>query len=196
MKKLFVLLGLLLILLPASTVMAANSTFGIAWGISVPTGDTKDFASGVSFRGMSVEWRNFYMRDAAYGINIGWNVFNESSEETKFFTNGAVTGKHWTYTNAIPIYASWFKYFSDDRRSSRFYAGINVGTAWIERRAEMGMYQLTEDKWHFAIAPEVGWNLPWDSFLGYVGARYHYAFEAGDVKAQQWLEFKIGFGLD
>jgi hypothetical protein len=196
MKRFFVLLGLLLILMPVSAVRAGNSTFGIAWGISVPTGDTNDFISKVSFRGMSVEWRNFYMRDAAYGINVGWNVFNQTDDETMYFTNGAVTGKRWHYVNAIPIYGSWFKYFSDDRRSSRFYAGINAGTAWIERRTEMGMYQLTEDNWHFAVAPEVGWNLPWDSFLGYVGARYNYAFKAGDMEAQQWIEFKIGFGLD
>ena len=196
MKRFFVLFGLLLILLPTAEVRADNSTFGIAWGISVPTGDTNDYISKVSFRGMSVEWRNFYMRDAAYGINVGWNVFNETNDETLFFTNGAITGKRWHYTNAIPIYAGWFKYFNDDRRSSRFYAGINAGTAWIERRTEMGMYQLTEDNWHLAVAPEVGINLPWDSFLGYVGVRYHYAFEAGDMEAQQWIEFKVGFGLD
>jgi len=196
MKRLFVLFGLLLILLSSGAAMADNSTFGIAWGISVPTGDTNDYISQVSFRGMSVEWRNFYMRDAAYGINVGWNVFNQTNDETMFFDNGAVTGKRWHYVNAIPIYAGWFKYFSDDKRSSRFYAGINVGSAWIERRTEMGLYQLTNDNWHFAVAPEVGMNLPWDSFLGYVGVRYHYAFEAGDSEAQQWIEFKVGFGLD
>ncbi len=196
MKRFFVLFGLLLILLPATDVRADNSTFGIAWGISIPTGATKDFTSDVSFRGMSVEWRNFYMRDSAYGINVGWNVFNESDDSTVFFDNGAITGKRWSYINAIPIYGAWYKYFSDDKRSSRFYAGINAGTAWIEQRTEMSLYQLTQDNWHLAIAPEVGMNMPWDSFLGYVAVRYHYAFEAGDVKAQQWIEFKIGFGLD
>ena len=196
MKRFLVLFGLLLMLLPTAEVRADNSTFGIAWGIGVPTGDTNDYISEVSFRGMSVEWRNFYMRDAAYGINVGWNVFNETNDGTMIFTDGAVTGKHWRYVNAIPIYGSWFKYFSTDQRSSRFYAGINAGTAWIERRTEMGLYQVTNDNWHLAIAPEVGWSLPWDSFLGYVGVRYHYAFEAGDSEAQQWIEFKIGFGLD
>jgi len=145
---------------------------------------------------MSVEWRNFYMRDAAYGINVGWNVFNETDDSTVFFDNAAITGKRWHYINAIPIYGAWYKYFSDDKRSSRFYAGINAGTAWIEQRTEMSLYQLTEDNWHFAVAPEVGMNLPWDSFLGYVAARYHYAFKTGDMEAQQWIEFKIGFGLD
>lgn len=196
MKRFFVLLGLLLILLPAGTVRADNNAFGIAWGISVPTGDTNDFVSKISFRGASAEWRNFYMRDAAYGLNVGWNVFNETDDSTVYFENAAVTGKRWNYVNAVPCYGSWFKYFSDDRRSSRFFAGLNAGGAWIERRTDVGLVSIKEDNWHFAVAPEVGWQLPWDSFLGYVSARYHYAFKAGDVEAQQWLEFKIGFGLD
>ncbi len=196
MKRFIVLLGLLLILLPVTAVRADNNTFGIAWGISIPTGDTGDFISKVSFRGASVEWRNFYLRDAAYGINVGWNVFNEEDDSTIQFNNGAVTGKHWSYINAVPVYGSWFKYFSDDKRSSRFFAGINAGGAWIERRTDIGLTRFEEDNWHFALAPEAGWILPWDSFLGYVSARYHYAFKAGNMEAQQWLEIKIGFGLD
>lgn len=196
MKRFIVLLGLLLILVPSGAVRADNSVFGVAWGVSVPTGDTKDFISKVSFRGASAEWRNFYMRDAAYGINIGWNVFNESDDSTVSFENAAVTGKRWSYINAVPIYGGWFKYFSDDKRSSRFFAGFNAGGAWIERRMDVGFVSISEDNWHFAVAPEIGWQLPWDSFLGYVGARYHYAFKAGNMEAQQWLEFKIGFGLD
>ncbi|MEN8006608.1 MAG: hypothetical protein ABFS42_06300 [Candidatus Krumholzibacteriota bacterium] len=196
MKRFIALLGLLLILAPAGAARADNNSFGIAWGISVPTGDTNDFASKMSFRGASAEWRNFYLRDAAYGLNVGWNVFNEDDVSTVSFANAAVTGKRWNYVNAVPVYASWFKYFSDDRRSSRFYAGMNVGSSWIERRTDIGLVSLKESNWHFALAPEVGWQLPWDSFLGYVGVRYHYAFEAGNMDAQQWLEFKIGFGLD
>ena len=152
---------------PTADVRADNNTFGIAWGVSVPAGDTRDFISRMSFRGSTVQ-----------------------------FPNGAITGKRWHFINAVPIYAGWFKYFNGDKRSSRFYAGMNAGTAWIERRTEISLYALTDTNRHFAVAPEVGWQLPWDSFLGYVGARYHYAFKAGDTRAQQWFEFKIGFGLD
>jgi hypothetical protein len=196
MKRFIVLLGLLLIVLPTGAVRAGDNTFGIAWGISVPTGDTKDFVSKVSFRGASLEWRNFYTRDMAYGLNVGWNVFNQDDNSTVEIDNGAITGKRWNYINAVPIYASWFKYFSHDKRSKRMFAGLNGGTAYIERRTEVGFIGLEDANWHFALAPELGFMLPWDSFLGYISARYHYAFAAGDMEAQQWLEFKIGFGLD
>jgi len=190
------MLGLLLILLSSGSALADNNAFGIAWGISVPTGDTHDFIPRMSFRGASAEWRNFYMRDSAYGFNVGWNVFNQSNDGTVYYENAAVTGKRWNYVNAVPVYASWFKYFNDDRRTSRLFVGMNAGGAWIERRTDVGLVSIKEDNWHFAVAPEIGWQLPWDSFLGYVSARYHYAFKAGNMEAQQWLEFKIGFGLD
>ena len=196
MKRIFVLLGLLLILLPGGAAQADNNTFGIAWGISVPFADTKDYTSKVSFRGLSAEWRNFYTRDMAYGINVGWNVFNEEDDSTVYVDNAAFTGKRWNYINAVPIYASWFKYFSHDKRSKRVFAGLNAGTLYMERRTEVGFIGIDEDTWHFALAPEVGFQLPWDAFLGYISARYHYAFKGGDVEAQQYLEFKIGFGLD
>lgn len=196
MKRFIVLLGLLVILMSTGAANAANSTFGVAWGISVPTADTKDFVPNVSFRGASAEWRNFYTRDMAYGINVGWNVFNQQDDGTVNSGNIALTGNRWKYINAVPIYASWFKYFSDDKRSSRLFLGLNGGTAYIERRIEIGTMAFDDDNWHLALAPEIGWQLPWDSFLGYVSARYHYAFAAGDQEAQQWLEFKIGFGLD
>lgn len=196
MKRFVLLLGLLLILLSVSAVRADNNTFGVAWGISIPTGDTSDYISKVSFRGASFEWRNFYQRDAAYGINVGWNVFNDEDDSTVNLNNAAVTGKHWKYINAVPIYAGWFKYFNDDPRAKRFYAGINAGGAWIERTADIGLVRLQGDNWHFALAPEVGMHLPWDAFLGYIGVRYHYAFKAGDSEAQQYFEFKVGFGLD
>ena len=195
MKRFIAVLGLLLILLPVAA-RADNNAFGIAWGISVPSGDTRDYISKISFRGASVEWRNFYLRDAAYGLNVGWNVFNEERDDTIVFDQGAVTGKNWNYVNAVPVYAGWFKYFNTDRRSSRFFAGGNLGAAWIQRRTDIGLVRFEEANWHFALAPEVGWQLPWDSFLGYVAARYHYAFKAGNMEAQQWLELKIGFGLD
>ena len=36
MKRFMVMLGLLLILLPAGSARADNNTFGIAWGVSLP----------------------------------------------------------------------------------------------------------------------------------------------------------------
>jgi hypothetical protein len=190
------LLACLLVLLAAGPARADGSAFGLAWGVSLPTGDTGDYVSKVSFRGASVEYRHYYRPDATWGLNVGWNVFNERTDETLVLGDVAATGRIWRYVNAVPIYAQWATTFSTDRRASRFFAGLNAGTIWIERRTDMGLWRLDDKTWHPALAPEVGVHLPYDSILGFVSLRYHYAFKAGDAEAQQWLELRIGFSMD
>lgn len=196
MKRFIVLIMLGTLLGTAAPSSAENDSFGLAWGVSLPLGDTGDYISNVSFRGASMQWRHYYQRDASYGLNIGWNVFNKSSFTTLDTGDLTVTGNLWQYINAVPIYADWCAYFATDRRDFRPYVGINAGTAWIERRTEMGLAQIEEENWHLAVAPEIGVNSPYNWFLGYVALRYHYAFAAGDAEAQQWLEMKIGFSFD
>ena len=196
MRKISILFSLLLVLGTASIAQAGNNTFGVAWGLGVPLGATRDFTPDFSFRGASVEWRHFYMRNAAYGVNIGWNLFSTNDNSTVENGNLTVSGNRWKYTNAVPLYAGWFKYFGGDKRSGRWVVGLNAGTAWIEQRILISTTSITKSSWHFAFAPEVGMQMPMDSFLGYVGVRYHYALETNNMDAQQWLEFKIGFGFN
>jgi len=193
MKKTLVLL-VLLSLIAASA--QAQSTFGAAWSLGIPTGNTSDFASGFSFRGVSLDWRNFRSRDVAIGASIGWNVFNEEESGTRDFGDVAVTGKNWNYVNAIPIYVNGYKYFGEDRRTTRFFAGLNAGTIWVERRTEFSLYALDDKNWHLAVAPEVGVQLPWSSFLGYAAVRYNVGFSSGEADTQSWIDIRLGFGLD
>jgi hypothetical protein len=196
MKRILMTIMLGAIIGSTGPATAANDSFGLAWGVSLPTGDTADYISNVSFRGASTQWRHYYRHDASYGLNIGWNVFNKSSNTTLTLGDLTATGNLWQYINAVPIYADWCVYFETDRRNMRPYVGLNAGTAWIERRTEMGLLMVEEENWHLAVAPEFGVNSPYDWFIGYVALRYHYAFPAGGAEAQQWLELKIGFSFD
>ena len=66
----------------------------------------------------------------------------------------------------------------------------------VQRRMEMGIYQVTESEWMPALAPEFGMQMPWDAFLGWAAIRYNYGFATGEFDAQQWVELRIGFGLN
>ncbi len=189
-------LALILLLAVGAGAAQADSVFGVAWAPSVPTGDTNAFAPGLSLRGVSLEMRSFINPTVAWGGSIGWNVFNESLSGTESFGDVTVTGKAWRYINAVPIHLGIFKYSNASRRDSRFFFGLNAGTNWIERRTDFSLIQQTEQNFHLALAPEVGVQMPWNAFLGYMAVRFHHAFKAGEVDAQNWFEFKIGFGLD
>jgi len=106
-----------------------------------------------------------------------------------------VTGLRWHYVNTVPIYASAYKYWGA-KRDTRYFAGANVGTAWLERKTTLGLFEDTDKNWHFAFAPEFGVNMPWSSFIGYISVRYNVLLAAGDVESQGWFEFRIGIGLD
>jgi len=195
-KSVILLLAVVLILVAAPDTRASSDAFGLAWGVSLPTGDTGDYISRVSFRGASAEWRHFFRMNSAWGFNVGWNVFNQDSSGTLVLGDLTVTGRAWRYVNAVPVYAGYFHYLSSERGGMRPFLGLNGGTAWIGRRSELGLLTIDERNWHVALCPEVGAVLPYDFFLGFVTLRYHYAFSAGDADAQQWLELRIGFGLD
>lgn len=197
MKKTIVPFVLVASLLAAAAPAAAdNNAFGIAWSLGLPVGNTHEYAPGLSGRGVSMEWRYFRDRTTAFGASAGWNVFNDKDSGTFTSGNLAVTANRWRYVNAVPVYLNAYKYFSEDRRGPRWFAGLNAGTMWVEQRTEIGLYAFQQQNWHLAVAPEVGIQLPWDSFLGYVALRYNVGFRAGDMDTQSWFDLRLGFGLD
>ena len=197
MNRLIVMLILTALpVLAAVPAARAQSSFGVAWSLALPTGDTDEFAPGLSARGVSLDYRRFRSRTFAVGASAGWNVFNEAWDGT--YTDGdiSLTAKRWNTINAVPIYVSGFRYFGEDRRAKRWYAGFNAGTIYMERTVEIGQYLFEDNTWHLAVAPEVGVQLPWDAFLGYLALRYNVAFASGDVSTQGWFDLRLGFGLD
>jgi hypothetical protein len=195
MKKINVLVLLFVAVFTVQPVLAGNNTFGASWSLALPTGNTKDFTSPLSARGFNLEYQNFFRTDTAFGVNIGYNVFTEEQDQTFVGENFAVTGLRWHYINTVPIYASLHKFFGNNR-DGRFFVGLNAGTAWLEQRMTLGLYEFKDSNWHLGLAPEVGYNFPWDSFLGYASLRFNHLFKAGDIENQGWFELRLGFGLD
>lgn len=186
----------LLLLMTMTATASAESSFGIAWNPSIPVGNTADFAGGFAWRGANLEWRNYVRSDLAVGADFGWNVLTDNFEGTVTQNGVSVTGKKWTYINALPLHVTAFKYFGTDRREMRWYAGMGAGANWMEYRQDVASYSFQDSQWHFALAPEVGVQMPWNSWVGYFGLRYQHAFAAGDFDTQGWFDVKVGFGLN
>jgi Outer membrane protein beta-barrel domain len=197
MKK--IILSLLLLVacsLPAQVDAASKSSFGMSWSSTIATGETSDFVSGFQARGVNLEYRQRVNTNWSWGINAGYNVFSETGNSTIYGDHFQATGQWGKYINTIPIYAAaYYDFGAYTRRSGRFYAAMNAGTAWLEQRTALGLYTLEEDNWHFGMAPEFGYHLPWDSFIGHVSVRYNYMFKSGAIEDQSWFEFRVGFGL-
>ena len=191
-KAIYIIAGLFLImgLNAKSQVVDFYST--INYSISVPLGETADFISNTSFRGVSFEFGRFINDDLSVGFLISWAVFNESfPEDTYEFENLRLTGKKYHYINAFPLMAAGRYYFMPGS-AFRPYAGAGIGAYIINKSTDMGLYRDQNKNWHFGIYPEGGILIQMgnEAFFN-LGARYNHAFKSGG-DSHSWLGLQAG----
>jgi hypothetical protein len=193
MKKIVIVAVVALLLGATGEARGQDWFWGGAYSMSLPTGDTKAFNEGYSFRGVIVEGRKLMGDNASFGLSFGWQILNDiKTNETIELTSGALTGTFYTYTNSFPIFIN-AHYYLGKPASARPFVGLNAGAMIIERRAEVGLVAFQESNWHFGGAPEIGVVFPLGWYVrGFVSARYHYGFGAGGAPAQSYMTFNIG----
>ena len=106
-----------------------------------------------------------------------------------------ITGTQFRYTNIVPLNVNVKKYFISERDIVP-YVGAGLGTAYNERRNEIGVFSVIEDKWLFNVAPEAGmlYDLNYRTFLSFK-LKYNYNVKGGDFPSQSYLSLGIGLGL-
>ncbi len=165
------------------------------WNIGVPTGETSDFLSEPSFRGLSIEGRGFVTNNIAVGGMAGWQTFYQNYGEVseEFGTTGIITGNKRRYLNAIPLMATLNYYFKPGVVMP--YFGVGLGTYYIESRDNLGIYYVQDDAWHFGIVPEVGIAIPFgvSSAGANVNIKYNMAVKTNNTPGYSWLTIGIGF---
>jgi len=192
MKTMIAVAAAALLLGAAGDAQAQGWFWGGTYSMSMPLSNTKDFNSKFSFRGMAIEGRKVMSENATVGLSFGWQVMDDTQEGTVQLENGAITGTFMTYTNAFPLFANAHYYFGQ-RGGIRPYVGANVGVIPMERRAEVGLFAVSDTKWHLAGAPEAGFVIPLGWYVrGFVNARWHFALKAGSAPSQQYVTFNIG----
>jgi len=187
---------LILTLLCAGSAVAEDWFWGLTYETAVPTGDVKEFCDdGWSWRGIGFEGRTWLNRNVSAGFATSWNVFHvETDWVTQSEPGLDVTSKQFRDVNSVPLYVN-SHYYMGDPYETRFYLGLNAGAMYSERRADVGSYTFKEDNWMFSVAPEIGVQLPYTSFLGYLSVRWNYGFAAGSFEETSYFSFRFGVGL-
>jgi hypothetical protein len=178
----------------------------ITYDMSLPMGDFKDgFIGDTSFRGWTLEGRWFTNEQVSFGLSFGWNIFHEKTSELSSFRVtdqllGDVTGRQFSYVNSFPFLVNSHFYLGDEY-GPRPYAGLGLGVSYTVQRFELGVWQRSENNFHFTLAPEVGFLVPISySTSAVLAARYNHAFKAGDYVTRekfdiQYLSFIVGFAF-
>lgn len=190
MKKilLFVLLAALAVL-PAM----AQSSFSIQYSMGFG-GTINDYISSTSVRGVTFEYKVFPSPNVSIGLDAGWNHFYERRAYATYTSgNTSLSGVQFRYANAVPIFATTSYYFSPGNKVNPYF-GLGVGTIYLSRYVDMGIFEVTDEDWHFALKPEAGvlvsLNPDMDLLLG---LRYNNAFATSDSDSQSYMTFNIGF---
>jgi len=122
---------------------------------SLSLGETADFTNNFSPRGVDFEVNKFIAEDMSVGFVVSWNIFREKiSGETFDYNDLVITGTQFRYTNTVPLNVNFKKYFVGGDASP--YLGVGLGTMYAKKQNEIGVFVLSEDKWMFNGAPEIG----------------------------------------
>lgn len=192
MKKQLLIIAILCLLLSTSKGQSNYETI-ISWLPAVSLGETAGFTNGFSPRGMDIESSKYINKDLTIGFALGWNVFREKAGDDLLNYDGfVISGTQFRYFNTVPINLKMKKYFGFNKINT--FLGLGVGTSYSKARTDIGLFQITEDKWQFNISPEIGSviNVS-DSFFFALKVKYNYSPRAGDFDPVSYLG--IGFGV-
>ena len=200
MKK--ILLSALIIAGFAINSNAQSSYWTFSWPISMGIGTTNEYIANTSFRGFAIDGRGFLTDNISVGGAWSWEVFDEIKKDlpprevTFDGAPGHVSGTEYRYINTIPIFVN-SHYHLGQNGSFRAYAGLGVGTVYVDQRTDIGFVSFQSKVWRFGVQPEIGVFIPFGLTGSGVNlsAKYRYATKTSNDIAINMVSFGIGFGF-
>ncbi|MEK6783622.1 MAG: OmpW family outer membrane protein [Bacteroidota bacterium] len=176
--------------------LAQDGYTSLHYDISFALGNTSDFISQPSFRGVGFDYRKMVTGNVGVGISMAYHTFYERKDyDTYSFDDGvtSLSGVQFRYLNALPLHISSNYYFGEDGDQVRPYLGVGIGTLFSERRTEMGQWSSTTNSWQFSLLPEVGllYQISSDAYL-FTAAKFTTPFKNADFDSQPFLSLNIG----
>ncbi len=172
--------------------VTAQGRFGITYNTGLPLGETADFISKYSFRGVGLEGRWEVGNKLDIGFNASINVFYEAESGSFTEETTTLTGIQYRFLNAYPIMFTAYKGFGSSE-SFQPYVGLGLGTISANHRTEMGLWYTESNNWHFGMAPEIGLVIKgYRSADFLVSIRYNYGVKVSESRSVSFLGVNVG----
>jgi opacity protein-like surface antigen len=192
MKKIFLLLFSSLAINVAS---AQDVGFTISYPMSFSLGDFDDYIAKTSFRGISMELNKRVKTNLDIGVETSWSVFYEKADKATYTEGTAsITGVQYRYTHTVPILAH-ARYYHGPGSGKKLipYAGLGVGTMYVDRFTDFGLYRISNDAWQFCLRPEAGLAVQTKNMPAVIlGVKYYAGFDDQDLNGQSYFSVNIG----
>jgi outer membrane protein W len=194
MKKIFILLIATAFAFELKA-QSGGGSFMVSYPISFPmSSGLKDYIGEPSFRGFSMEFNKLVKDNVEVGLEFSWHVFYQREEDQPYTHESAtISGIQYRYTNTFPMLlgAKWYK-----KTNSKAipYAGLGLGTIYVDRSTDFGLYRISNTAWQFALRPELGLRIKAGSGVdGLIGLKYYTGFETDELAGHGYLSVNIGF---
>ena len=186
---LFMALGLVTM----TNAQVKTSNFRIGWSVAIPAGSLSDYISQTTVRGANIEYNWKLRENLEIGIESGWNLFYERVDDKVYqHETASISGVQYRYTNTIPIIAG-VKMLAKGKSNITPYGGVGVGTVYINRNTDFGMYRITNNTWQFSVRPEIGLRYDYKPEMGfYLGAKYYANSANDDLDGQSYFAINLG----
>ncbi len=185
------LLAIPLALLISNGAQAQEWYWGLSYGVSSTTSDTRDFIDDTSWRNWGLDILARVKPNTAVGVYFGWNIFNDITTEVSSLDNADIGGTQFRYINSFPMLVT-VRQFTGDPSGFRFFFGGGIGAQYDKNRVDVGQWRIEDNQWHFAVAPEIGIVMPINpDTRWFVNAKYDYAVKASD-RTRSYFQLNIG----
>lgn len=176
----------------------AQSQVELSYQTALPLGEMSDVVGNFSGRGFGLEYQYLVDDDLAFGLKLGWNVFQDVGEANQLYTtesNGSdltIRGKRYSYVNAVPIMANVTYYIGTDDLDVRPLIGLAVGGMVIEDRVDIGLFTSSSKNFHFGMSPKIGVDIPAGDVSIVPSITYNFAPPAKDSITYSYFGFNLG----
>jgi|688.fasta_scaffold01963_9 hypothetical protein len=198
MKKLIIAFAFIVTLFPFSKVKAQDdSYFNMYYSMSLATGKFNDYMSPYSWRGFGMEWRAEEGDKLMIGVRADWNTFYKAMDYGTYESGTqSISGKQYRYTNTFPM-ALTPSYYKDFNETARLTLGCGIGTTYLMRDTDFGVYRIEKNTWQFLLAPEATFTFDLDANRAlYLGVRYNNNFNSSKLDGQSFLQFNVGLSYN
>jgi len=170
----------------------------VQYQFGIPIGNTSDYISDVSWRGLGVDLDWMVKPTISIGLALGWNVFYQPTNKVINYIPGqnspgfAISGPQDRSFNFFPILAD-VRWLPKLKTGVRPFLGLGVGAYITTQQLGIGLYSYSTTRCQFGLAPELGVLIPVDAGVAVqVSTRYNMAFKSGTIPFQQWLGLYVG----
>jgi len=199
MKKLFILIGILVICATATQAQLLHNLYGISWEVSFPTG--KSFVSSPSFLGGKIEYRRFIKRNISLGTSLGWHNYQqyvsretyENADQTQ-----AITTDNQRFIFTLPLTVDGMYYFEQGKHI-RPYVGLGLGAQYSSQEAYFNIFVKEDKNWGFLVRPQIGAYIPFSEFSHnglLLGAGYNFSTNKNETfRIDNMQSFWVSIGI-